>query len=54
MTWPLAGLNVAFQPAVMVCPPGSVNASDQLPTGAVPVFVMVIAAVRPVFHAFTA
>ncbi len=44
---------MAFQPEVMVCPPGRVKTSDQPLTAVVPVFVMVMFSVRPVFQALT-
>ena len=45
---------MAFQPAVMVWPAGRVNVSDQPSTVVPPVFAIVMLAVSPLFHAFTA
>ena len=45
---------MAFQPEVMVCPPGRVKARDQPLIAVLPVLVMVRFSVRPVFHALTA
>src|SRR5687768_6989070 len=50
VTAPLAGLYVAFQPEVIVCPAGSVKARAQPLTVEPPVLVMVKFSVRPVFQ----
>ena len=52
-TVPLAGLIDAFQLLVTVCPEARVNESDHPLTAAVPVLVMVMFCVSPVFHALT-
>ncbi len=53
VTCPLLGLYVAFHPLVIVCPLGSVNTSDQSLIVELPLLVMVMFAVSPVFHALT-
>ncbi len=54
VTAPLDGEYVAFQPLVIACPLGSVNARAQPLIAAVPLLAMVMLAVRPVFQALTA
>src|SRR6185437_2887982 len=51
VTAPLVGEYVAFQPDVMFCPPGSVKASVQPLMAVLPVLVIVMFDVRPVFQA---
>src|SRR3954454_14077692 len=53
VTCPLPGLYVAFHPELIACPPGRVKASDQPLIADVPVFVMLMLSVSPVFQAFT-
>ncbi len=53
VTCPLAGLTVAFQALLTVCPPGSVNFTDQPLTALPPVLVTVMFSVRPVFQELT-
>jgi hypothetical protein len=51
VTAPLEGEYVAFQPLVMTCPAGRVNTSDQPSIVALPLLVIVMEAVSPVFQA---
>ncbi|GAB2895845.1 hypothetical protein GCM10027074_74280 [Streptomyces deserti] len=53
VTRPEAGEYCAFQPEVMVCPPGRVNSKDQPWLAVVPVLVRVMFEVRPLFQALT-
>src|SRR3954451_10138694 len=53
VTAPVAGPNWAFQPEVMAWPAGSVKVSAQPLIAALPVLVMVMLAVSPVFQALT-
>src|SRR5919204_6231341 len=53
VTAPLPGVTVAFQAETMLCPDGRVNASFQPLIALLPVLVMVICSVSPLFHALT-
>ena len=45
---------MALQPPVMVCPDARVNLSDQPLMAVLPVFLIVMLSVRPVFHGLSA